>query len=184
VKKPEAIQEHKERLRARLRVQQRHQESQNRERGVPWWRRPEFLIPTALGVIALVLGVPSIFPKVTATYEGLNANGIPSFKVSNDGLLGLNNISARCQFLKVDYSSPTKVENNVVSFSKLLDEMAPGHTALVICPFPIKMPGKILGGSLRIEVKFRPDFSPFYQTSLIPFVSEGDLLHWTSPHLY
>jgi hypothetical protein len=174
VKKGEGGQEHKDRLRARLRVQQRHQESQRREREVPWWRRKEFLISTALAVIALALGVPSIIPKVTATYEGLNANGIPSFKVSNDSLLGLNNISARCQFVKVDYSSGRNVTNNVVGFDKLLDAMAPGHTALVICPFPIRIDGdKILGGSMKIEVKFRPDYGPFYQTSRIPFVSGG-----------
>jgi hypothetical protein len=137
-------------------------------------------------VLTAVLAVPSLLPKVSASYDGLNSQQVPSFKVSNDGLLGWNNVSAVCRFVKVDYFDPTiNSENNVRAFPATLDKMAPGNTALVICPPAVEINGpKIRAASLNIEVKFRPDFSLFQKVFDIPFVSEGDLSHWTPPHLY
>jgi hypothetical protein len=187
VKKPGGAQEHKDRLRARLRVQQRHQKiGVGEPREPPLWKRKDFSISTILALIALILAVPSIFPKVTASFEGTNSNGIPSFKISNEGLLGLNNVSAICRFVKVDYFDPgIKSENNTLGFTARLDTMSPGQTALVICPPAIDIRGsKIRSASLKIEITFRPDFSFFHQVSRPTFVSEGDLSHWTPPHLY
>jgi hypothetical protein len=184
---------HKNMIRAQLRVRSLREAREKLTSGPElhhWWTRWDVLVPLAitivLGIAALAATVPSLLPKISVTYEGPGPQqNVATFKISNDGVICLNNVSATCRFVRVTFPNPTwKVEDNTVKFAKNLDRMPPGGTVIVICPFPVGLPELPTSGLVEVGLSYRPDFGWFRGTLAQRFESAGDLVHWTPPHLF
>jgi hypothetical protein len=165
VKKTSESRGHRSRLQPQLLVLQRHRPTaaQTHEPS-PWWRSKQFLVPTAISVVLAVAGfaltVPSLLPKISIAYDGTGQNqNVATFIVSNDGTIGLNDVSAKCNFTKLVYSNPNwKVENNQMVFEKKIENIPRGGTALIICPLPVSFGQAPISGLLEISLNYRPDF--------------------------
>lgn len=155
-----------------------------------WWQRWDVwagIFATIL--IGAVLGVPPLLSRVSVAYAGsqkYRGKDAPAFTVTNEGVFGINAVTGECIYERVIYDHPDLIAgNNIQAFRTQVKRLETTEPFTLLCPFEafLKLPKPPTGGTIKIYVQYRADYSWKRSDVIRPFESEGDIFHWTPPRL-
>ncbi len=148
------------------------------------------LLATSLG---FVTGYLSLVPRISVSQTFALNPAAPfsaPFVVSNDGPLGINEISFSCLLLYVESSHRNRFIDVLLSDQLTIVGMEPGEKVTIRCPFErfvkLSESDPIVRGDIVLIVEFRPDLVPWQVKRQLRFITlhgfDGRLYWYPQPY--
>jgi len=128
------------------------------------------LVGIAVGVLSIIIGIPSLIALMEAKPIALLESPLDlhdvlttPFEIRNEGEVSLHDVRVAVMLTKIEYFSGDLESSDITEWTPVAGEIKPQETETIPSPFKhlTKHSSPILAGDVAIVILFRPSFSLF-----------------------